>query len=433
MNSLNIQTREKRGLANVLGTVVKFITGNLDNNDAEYYDQAIKDLKDSNNKASINYAHLIKYFNDTSSKINNNFAGVSIAINDVRRQIATRTKEDFIRNHILNLENFNSKLQTVIDIINVAKINVLHSSLISPKELIEEMKTMQLENHKFPFELLTDHSYLIETLATVKAYQRRSKFIFIIGIPLVDNNEYQYYELYPLPSLINHKYVEIVPQTRFIAANDDNYLLINEPCQFLFHNLYLCRNKLNHHDKNNCELNIVIHGNLSLCKFNEIIVDSIKILEHPDITFIIAKDNIEIKETCSKFTRTLRIQGTYEILTNNSCKYTINNTIIQNYFKIKNDLQFFIPQLGITNITINKDPTLMLQNITNYVQDRLPIVENNVFSVNVTFYVIGTILLILCVVWYINYKWKNRSIFNIQENVTSSEGRVMHQDLQPPY
>lgn len=42
--------REKRGLINGLGTVVKFLTGNLDHNDAEKYDNAINMLSHQQGK-----------------------------------------------------------------------------------------------------------------------------------------------------------------------------------------------------------------------------------------------------------------------------------------------------------------------------------------------------------------------------------------------
>ena len=54
----------KRGLFNPLGTFIKSITGNLDQNDAEQIDAKIKQLQDNQNKIkidAINQITLKKY------------------------------------------------------------------------------------------------------------------------------------------------------------------------------------------------------------------------------------------------------------------------------------------------------------------------------------------------------------------------------------
>ena len=49
--NINENLRKKRGLINGLGSVIKSITGNLDAQDAEYYDKLIDELK--NNQQNI--------------------------------------------------------------------------------------------------------------------------------------------------------------------------------------------------------------------------------------------------------------------------------------------------------------------------------------------------------------------------------------------
>lgn len=92
-------TREKRGLINGLGTIWKSITGNLDQSDADKYDTAIQNIKDSQQKL-IDVANSqisltensINLFNNSMSKLQHNQVLLENKINQINFWMNTSRK-----------------------------------------------------------------------------------------------------------------------------------------------------------------------------------------------------------------------------------------------------------------------------------------------------------------------------------------------------
>ena len=73
IQQLNPQNKRlKRGLINGLGNIIKQITGNLDQNDAEKYDNAIKALSNNQNKMKIILENQVTILHDSIEKFKNN-------------------------------------------------------------------------------------------------------------------------------------------------------------------------------------------------------------------------------------------------------------------------------------------------------------------------------------------------------------------------
>ena len=435
MQALNLNSRSKRALINALGSFIKLVTGNLDQSDAEHYDQLIQSLQESQVHLSEENFKTVKYLNDTNVKINNNFQSISQALNEVNIQFNRIKQQEVINMQVRYLEEFNNKLQDIISIIDLAKRNILHSLLITPERLIDEIRQVHLDRtHKFPFETLKENFYLIESLITVKAYQNRNIYVFVLQIPLIDNQEYQYFELYPLPIPINNTYVQIEPSSRFIAAYDDTYMLMNEKCTVIRRNEYLCLNQINHYNKENCELNVITHSNVMYCKFYEVNVGSHEIIEYPDVTIVIARDSIEIKEICEKLIRVRTIQGLYQIINRDNCKYDVKGSIIQNYYKINNLPTDFALHLKLNNITVEKLPQVILHNLTEFVHDNsykfvhFDTITSRTSMITYVILVIVVLLLLYVIFKRLMVIINRRSLQrkqDVQENVPSSGGGVM--------
>ena len=68
---INIK-REKRGLINGLGSIIKSITGNLDETDKERYDQIIENINVNENKLTDKINTMVKINNNITAQFNNN-------------------------------------------------------------------------------------------------------------------------------------------------------------------------------------------------------------------------------------------------------------------------------------------------------------------------------------------------------------------------
>lgn len=65
----------------------------------------------------------------------------------------------------------------------------------------------------------------LDRITNVKAYIQNFNIIVIFEIPLVEQNVYQYYQLYAFPTKIN-TYLMILPTKKYHALNEHNYIHI---------------------------------------------------------------------------------------------------------------------------------------------------------------------------------------------------------------
>lgn len=96
-------------------------------------------------------------------------------------------------------------------------------------------------------------------------------------------------------------------------------------------------------------------------------VHNIEIIEHPDVTLVLATNPTKIIEICNKMKATKIIHGLYRIVNTNDCMYDVNSIIIQNYSKIENKKFNFITNVNTSTIDIVKNPQLVLKNNSNIV------------------------------------------------------------------
>ncbi|KAL1490145.1 hypothetical protein ABEB36_012885 [Hypothenemus hampei] len=145
------------------------------------------------------------------------------------------------------LENY---LNDIITAITFAKLKVLHSSIITPFDLIEALKhiSQSLRTNNLPLPI--HHSAIAQYLEIIElqAYQSDSRIVFVLNIPLVSPEKYTLYRLYSIPILDNRTSLHHFLSTtyKYIARNDDSlfYTAVEnlEGCKSLQGKIKLCTN-----------------------------------------------------------------------------------------------------------------------------------------------------------------------------------------------
>lgn len=152
--------RDKRGLINGLGSIIKFLTGNLHQQDAEKYDEHINKLYDNQNKIKYLLNNQITILNtsmDTFNELSQNLTHNQIVLKTKILQIESAIKTNALasanRFQILLIQmilnQITSMFRTIYAIldkvevaISFAKLNTLHNSIIKPIYLLTELKSM---------------------------------------------------------------------------------------------------------------------------------------------------------------------------------------------------------------------------------------------------------------------------------------------------
>lgn len=260
--------RYKRGILNGIGTIFKSITGNLDASDGEYYSNCINKLHNDEyqlenlikNQISVTTS-VIKNFNSTIQKLHIDEQTFNKNIKEIENSIITITDEidlvnvkfkflsiceELMESYLFIEDNLND----VLNSITFARLKIIHSSIITPGDLILSLQEISQNLHKNSLPLPVKSSKIAQYLDIIEleAYQTNSDLVFVLKIPLIDPQSYTLYRLYPIPILDNrtglHHILSVT--NKYIAKDDDSLMYVPVPnpnvCKPLHFGTKLCSN-----------------------------------------------------------------------------------------------------------------------------------------------------------------------------------------------
>lgn len=364
--------RPKRGIINGLGSIIKVITGNLDQDDAERYDKQITTISQNQNKIKTILTNQITILNSTIANFN------ELAQNLSHNQIILESRIqrieadiNYFANHEIEhyqyfltyslLTQLTFLYQNIYDILGkietastFAKLNTLHNSIINPAELLLEIRDTKknLINAQLPFEPEINNILKYEKIINIKGYSRGFTVIYILEIPLIENENFQFFELYTLPVQVNYTYQLLLPKTKYIALGIKNYVLINKDCIFIDNNEYLCKdvNPIPIYKKPPCEIALLSYNtDLNDCHPINIEITETQIQKiKPNKWIAIIPQEITITLTCNKIITKSKLQGTFIIELNKDCQILIENQVLQTHISNSHEMKFELPKLNIT-------------------------------------------------------------------------------------
>lgn len=277
-NSLNLKFEEvfadtkryKRGILNGIGTIWKAITGNLDASDGEFYSNCInKILNDEHqlenlmkNQISVTTS-VIKNFNETIQKLrvdeetfNKDIQIIDKAIHEIRDDISivhSKLRVLEICEHLMESYLFlENELNDILNSITFARLKIIHSSIITPKDLITSLQqiSQSLQRNNLPLTISTTSIAQYLDIIELQAFQTESKIVFVLKIPLIEPELYTIYKLYPIPVLDNRTGLHhiLTISQKYIAKDDDSLMFIPlynlNNCKNLMFRTKLCSNML---------------------------------------------------------------------------------------------------------------------------------------------------------------------------------------------
>ncbi|XP_074026487.1 uncharacterized protein [Leptinotarsa decemlineata] len=266
----NYYKRSKRGLINGIGTFWKAITGNLDSSDGEYYTNCINKLTQDEhqlenllkNQISVTTS-VIRNFNTTIQKLqideetfNRDIKQIEQSIYNISDDLAyyeaqLKTLEicETLMESYLFLE---STLDDILNSITFARLKILHSSIITPNDLMNSLQEISQSLHKnnLPLPTMLSHVAQYIEIIELEAYQVDKRIVFILKIPLVEPETYTLYRLLPIPIPDNRTGLHHILLTvqKYIARDDESLLYISlqnlENCKTLNHGVRICSDLL---------------------------------------------------------------------------------------------------------------------------------------------------------------------------------------------
>ncbi|XP_052742649.1 uncharacterized protein LOC128198925 [Bicyclus anynana] len=232
--------RTKRGLVDGLGSIVKSITGNLDQTDALHYNQAIKDLKSSenqlvtelNNQVSISKEWMTQYSNIIDN-ITKNQVKIEQLIYKISQADATRDYNLVKYAHLAqtfliiddNVDAISQEILRLQNVLAFIKVSTLHHSIIQRKSLNNIFsKLRSLYNSDNIIEVDIREYYEI---IRVGYYYKDNKIIIVLKFPIVLPQIYTLFRLSMIPNKFNEILISPSP---FLAIYDKEFRYIEAEC-----------------------------------------------------------------------------------------------------------------------------------------------------------------------------------------------------------
>ena len=248
--------RIRRGLVNIVGSVFKAVTGNLDATDGERYENLIKNLENNQNKLADNIRNqnsistsVIEKFSSTVQQISQNEKLIEGKINQISlivQNITYKENMHFIKdilNQIINLyEIIDSMLQDIENSITFSKQKIMHPSIITLKNLLQELKHVEtiVGTNKLPLEVNFENVFLFEKLMDVDCYILNNKITYLLRVPIINPNNFDYYHLFSVPVLHQSLFKVVIPRDKYLIKNQFRYTHRATPCKEILPNSYLC-------------------------------------------------------------------------------------------------------------------------------------------------------------------------------------------------
>lgn len=369
------QIRQKRGAINGLGSLIKIITGNLDEDDAIHFDKEIQNLRQNQNKIKtiVNdqitlMQTVITKFNQTAITLVKNQKLLESKLSHFQKIIESMETQNVKYQHLRIMMNTISELITTLQIINnllsnleiaisFAKMNTFHNSIIDPTDLLEEIKSINNEtkNARLPFEPKLENILLFEKIINIKSYTKFNQIIFLLDIPIVEIEKYDYFKLYPLPiPTKENNYKIILPSSKFLILNEQYYSNFQDSCKEIKHDEYLCEENVSGIENNEdvpCEIQLLKFSEKTTnCKQENIKLNNLKIQKVENGKWIVVSTNqILGHQKCKREKESVPLKGTYVVELPKFCELKLSDVKLQSFENKNRNLKFFkIPDIKIS-------------------------------------------------------------------------------------
>lgn len=386
INELIPQSRIKRGAVNIVGGIIKAITGNLDNEDAEKYDEAIGKIVLSQNQIkSVLEQQItltqrtIAVFNETLKSIQNNQLLLQSRMEKMEEEINNsryRLMGYELRAHIYaifnqlihTVETTSSILDTLITALTFAKLQTYHPSIIEPGELMREITELeeQFKFRKLSSEPIRNANHDLNKMLKVEAYLKDQTIVYIIFVPLVEPEPYTYYHLYPLPIPVNDSYTKsIKPTSNYLAINERKFMYTNDQCTELTANEYICDHGEVHlvAKTSPCEVQLLTYSNnYKRCVQTLENTEEFRVIKLVNNQWLLTAPKVTmVKKKCGKDQEIEKLQGTYTLSITKECMVQVEDVILQSQESLRELKLPKIPEL-------NNDHKIIVRTTERYVK-----------------------------------------------------------------
>lgn len=320
-------SRQKRSLAPVLGTIIKFISGNPDERDLQEINDNLENLH-SNQKQIV---EKISQFTSFANHISRAFENTTNNLYNTLNKYQTETKrfkfifqeQMLLENYLMYLKDINQNLNKVQRSVTYSWKNVVDLELVTQEQLhtIFEHLHLVYKNEQL---LHTFHSYDILEISKIIIFGTPGIVNFMLKIPILSSQTSLLYKVLPIP---NQRKEVLVPPARYAIRNGINTQWTDEDCS-MENNIYICNEQPM---TKKCQFD-----DLNTCVFAKVKNDYKLVYSTKHGLLISVLSDTPIYEICDATVNNFIVKQTNLIISN--CTIIFDNNL---YSQFNNDLLNF--------------------------------------------------------------------------------------------
>lgn len=463
----------KRGLVDPLGSLIKLISGNLDSQDAVRYDSLISQIQAKQISTDKKITLVTKVFDslvNSTDTLQENLETLNKRlkrIEDFANAVSDRQNNCLYTSYVLSMfDMFINVFTTTYTTLNeietalaFSKVSVLHQSIVNTTELLSLLKAIERVDNLM-YEASEENMLKLERIITVKAYIKKSQISFILEVPLIEKEVYNYYKLYPIPIFNDsiNKTLIVFPESPYLMVKGWKFLPVTTPCQRVAaDDSFLCSEEnVVPFTGPSCEEQLMtFQTNLDQCTPYSVEIEDIKVQRITlDSWTVFCRNPTVLMERCGNEEIRKSFQGTYIITTKKECIIHLSKYRLSYRKTLAENIRFEItpitavPEFKRENITnlkpinikgISLGETRQLINLLRAQADSESVKVPKVYSVeSVTLSVctiVFYILIVLIIISFITFRlykrlqnYRNPTSISVEpDNFALEEGGVMMQ------
>lgn len=353
--------RQKRGLLNPLGSLIKIITGNLDHNDAVKYNKLMSEMKSrqhSVEKKITVISEMVKFFTNSTVNTTNDLLQLSVAVDKIDKELTEISiishMNQIIHVYNLFLHNFQiiyAKLNEIENILSFSRIGILHQAIVNTHELVKILKLIE-KTDKLVFPSTPENIIKIEQSIVLKSYFKNNELIFVMEIPLIKKDTYFYYKIVPLPitNPETNLTLIILPKYPYLIVKGLKASSLATPCRILEDGIYLCDEiQTIVPVEDTCILDLMKYSKKASCTQISVELEEVKIQPlHTNRWLVYSKSAAELRRTCANEILHYTLFGSYLLTIDDKCEYRIGNHCLREHSSRGN--MFVYPELPLVKL-----------------------------------------------------------------------------------
>lgn len=326
--------RNRRGIVNALGSVIKLIAGNPDNEDVETIHRNLEEIRVQENKLTHNENRQIQInelFRDKINNITDTIYKISTRISKQYNTIQDQRSDLEFINLIWSTDRIIQILGSIEEQIEFSKVGLINKDVLSLKE--KQIIFRKLINQNIKLNFIDE----IFRYSTGSIGLSGDKAVLLTKTPILDQDTYDLLELHTL----NINGSRIATQVNRVAKNGNQIFLQTTDCDICEGNNFI---------RDKCVYHILTHQKPT-CPL-------MKTKQTPQITevtngliLIDTLDNIEINDSCGDS----RMVKEATIVETGNCSITIKNITYSGTARYFQNEEYLAPiytkELQTTNYT----------------------------------------------------------------------------------